>query len=544
MLKLKDSMRPQDHKLVFYKINELYKIHTEFNNELSNPSVKLGATFIKWREKFLIYGAYCANLSKARNTLQELCDTDEQFLNYVQLLEKKSNNGKFKLTDILSVPMQRILKYHLLLENLIENTDVNHEEYNDLRRAREAMVDVAGYINEEARDHEHLDVIANLQESIEWSPDKKVNLVDYGRLIKDGEIKFIAHDDQKTKNRYVFIFDKCILICKQSKGQQFAYRGLINIADFHIDEAQNRTILNKEARWSFHLVKNPNTVYTFTVRSIELKEQMIKAINDALDNIHPANIEQHTSHHFELQTFTKPEQCHHCSKYLKGLIFQGYRCSTCQIAAHKSCLIYTGKCGRPPNHSPTSPPPLPPPPYSFATNNEHSSLRNKLWFVGEMDRDNAQRLLEHRENGTYLVRIRLRCDQADKYALSLKTEDTVKHMKICSKVDASERKYYLSLSKFFNNIEELVNNYQNHSLKENFEGLEENTKLLWPFKQVQVVAIRNFIPQEFEQVPLREGMRIILLAKEGYRDGWWKGKTDSNEIGFFPCNCVVEDLGA
>jgi hypothetical protein len=41
-------------------------------------------------------------------------------------------------------------------------------------------------------------------------------------------------------------------------------------------------------------------------------------------------------------------------------------------------------------------------------------------------------------------------------------------MKICN-TDEQERKYYLSLSKFFSNIEELVLNYQINSLRENFE---------------------------------------------------------------------------
>lgn len=78
------------------------------------------------------------------------------------------------------------------------------------------MIDVCGYINEVARDSEHLDVINNLQETINgWNFTQ--SLSDYGRLLKDANVKIKAHDDHKTKNRYIFIFDKCILICKQLK---------------------------------------------------------------------------------------------------------------------------------------------------------------------------------------------------------------------------------------------------------------------------------------------------------------------------------------
>ncbi|KAK9874864.1 hypothetical protein WA026_005680 [Henosepilachna vigintioctopunctata] len=546
VMRLVTYMRPQDHEIIFYKISELYDVHQDFNKALSrmryDMSVKLSLIFMQWKEKFLVYGPYCANLTKAINTLQELCDNNEEFNKIVEFHEKKANNGKFKLRDVLSVPMQRILKYHLLLEKLIENTDMTHEEYIDLKRAREAMIDVAGYINEAARDKEHLDVISNLQENItEWSAGKDVNLSDYGRLIKDGEIKFKAHDDQKTKNRYVFIFDKCILICKQLKGQQFAFRDLINIAEFHIDEAHNRAILNREARWSynFHLVKNDNvTAYTFFVRSIELKDQMIKAISDALDNIRPTAFKRST-HNFELQTFKNPEQCQYCSKYLKGLIFQGYRCLTCKIVVHKCCLANSGRCGSSVSLSSMSS--SSPSPQNININDDDAALRSKLWFVGEMDRDTAQRVLDRRENGTFLVRIRPKNNEADKYALSLKTDHTVKHMKICSKMDAGEKKFFLSWSKFFNSIEDLIINYQMYSLKENFERLGENTKLRWPYKQIYATVIRKFNPQDHFQVALREGTRIVLLGKEGYRDGWWKGKTDLNEVGYFPSSFVREE---
>lgn len=152
------------------------------------------------------------------------------------------------------------------------------------------------------------------------------------------------------------------------------------------------------------------------------------------DNIRPSAFKR-TTHCFELQTFQKPEQCNHCSKYLKGLIFQGYKCAICRIAVHKNCLssagenftwffcfcwwcMSLGKCGGSSaicsiSSSSSSP-------QNSIINDEDAYLRSKLWFVGEMDRETAQRVLERRENGTYLVRIRPKSAIADKYALSLK----------------------------------------------------------------------------------------------------------------------------
>ncbi|CAG9770575.1 unnamed protein product [Ceutorhynchus assimilis] len=101
--------------------------------------------------------------------------------------------------------MQRILEYHLLLDGL--TTDEHHEEYVELKRAHEAILDIAGYINQAHRHVEHLNVINNLQDNIvDWEHEPVIKLSNYGNLIKDAELKIKAHDDQKTRNRYGVLF--------------------------------------------------------------------------------------------------------------------------------------------------------------------------------------------------------------------------------------------------------------------------------------------------------------------------------------------------
>ena len=55
---------------------------------------------------------------------------------------------------MLAVPMQRILKYHLLLNVMVKATNEGHEDFRSYVQAHEAMIDVAQYINEAKRDSE------------------------------------------------------------------------------------------------------------------------------------------------------------------------------------------------------------------------------------------------------------------------------------------------------------------------------------------------------------------------------------------------------
>ena len=53
--------------------------------------------------------------------------------------------------SILIKPVQRILKYPLMLNELIKCTEVEHSDRVDLMRARDIMTDVASFINESKR---------------------------------------------------------------------------------------------------------------------------------------------------------------------------------------------------------------------------------------------------------------------------------------------------------------------------------------------------------------------------------------------------------
>lgn len=112
-----------------------------------------------------------------------------------------------------------------------------HEDYRGLERAKEAMVDVAQFINEVKRDSEHLVVIQKVGVSFSTNilsvhtiypfPTPQESIIDlklpngndltqYGRLLLDGDLTIKAHEDQKTKHRYAFIFEKLLILVKTS----------------------------------------------------------------------------------------------------------------------------------------------------------------------------------------------------------------------------------------------------------------------------------------------------------------------------------------
>ena len=56
------------------------------------------------------------------------------------------------------------------------------------------------------------------------------------------------------------------------------------------------------------------------------------------------------------------------------------------------------------------------------------------------------------------------------YFLLHRTDNTVKHMRVCRKPIDQVPHYYLSESRFFRSVVELITYYEKTSLSENFEG--------------------------------------------------------------------------
>ncbi|KAL6420434.1 hypothetical protein ACFW04_014438 [Cataglyphis niger] len=534
---LSSLLRPEDSTRIFFGIKELAEIHVGFHSQLrkARNGAVLAQVFLDWREKFLIYGDYCANLTLAQNTLQEICARNEVINQEVIRCQQEANNGKFKLRDILSVPMQRVLKYHLLLDKLVEETPREWvEDYHALTKAREVMVDVAQYINEVKRDSDTLDIIKDIQASIiDWDVPEDAQLKDFGRLLRDGELKVKAHGDQRIKARYAFVFEQVVLICKAGRGDQYCYRETLRLDDYRLEDHIGRRTLGRDSRWSYQWLlvhKQAYTAYTLYARTEEQKQMWIKALQDAMDNVNPAAC-RNTNHKFKLTTFDTPRSCQRCGKFLKGRIFQGYKCEICRLAVHKQCIAHSGRC------VPTAPLLTPPPPLPC-----ERALAAKLWFVGEMGRDAATNKLESREDGTYMLRVRPagqpRLKHETNYALSIKAEGAVKHIRVFKRdVDGADL-YYLSESRFFKSVVELVEYYERASLSENFEKLDQ--RLLWPYRRVLAKALFDFRGSERNQLSLRRGCRVVVLSKEGDAKGWWKGKI-GDQVGFFPKEYVEEE---
>uniref|UniRef100_A0A914QJT1 DH domain-containing protein n=1 Tax=Panagrolaimus davidi TaxID=227884 RepID=A0A914QJT1_9BILA len=199
----------------------------------------IGDVFVKHKSQFLQYSIYCAQMDEARETLDFVEKTEPHARRKIQDLLKESKTD-FRLQDLLSVPFQRLCKYHLLLQNIVDSTTEPSMERERLVAGLNACKDVVDFVNEAIRDDTNQKVIAHIERSIINMDAKGCDFYSYGRLKQDGVAKITDFSDNqsKAKQRYVFIFERILLICKKMKNEIFEFKASYVLSNYSIQDTQ------------------------------------------------------------------------------------------------------------------------------------------------------------------------------------------------------------------------------------------------------------------------------------------------------------------
>lgn len=166
---------------------------------------------------------------------------------------------------------------------------------------------------------------------------------------------------------------------------------------------------------------------------------------------------------------------------------------------------------------------------------------NQPWFAGGMQREQAESELINRKNSTYLVRHR--GHNSNEYAISIKYNNEVKHIKILTK----DGHFQIAENRRFSSIMELIEYYKHHSLKEGFRTLDTN--LQFAFKNREnvgspltpkvigvAIARYDFCSRDMRELSLQEGDLVKIYSKST-TNGWWRGEVNGR-VGWFPSTYV------
>uniref|UniRef100_A0A665XA00 Pleckstrin homology and RhoGEF domain containing G3 n=1 Tax=Echeneis naucrates TaxID=173247 RepID=A0A665XA00_ECHNA len=270
------SIHPEQVCALFGNIEDIYEFNSELLQALDlcdNNPVAVARCFVMKSEYFEIYTQYCTNYPNSVAALTECMRNKSlaKFFRERQALLKRS----LPLGSYLLKPVQRILKYHLLLQEIAKHFDPEEEGYEVVEDAIYTMTGVAWYINDMKRKHEHAVRLQEVQSLLlNW---KGPDLTTYGELVLEGTFKVHRAKNERT----LFLFDRMLLITKR-RGEHYVYKTHISCSTLMLIESAKDSLSFSVTHYKHP--KQPHTVQAKTAEEKKLWAHHIKRI--ILENHH------------------------------------------------------------------------------------------------------------------------------------------------------------------------------------------------------------------------------------------------------------------
>ncbi|KAM6086196.1 rho guanine nucleotide exchange factor TIAM2 isoform 4-T4 [Theristicus caerulescens] len=190
-------------------------------NTLETPSqfrkllFSLGGSFLYYADHFKLYSGFCANHIKVQKVL-ERAKTDSAFKAFLDARNPTKQHSS-TLESYLIKPVQRVLKYPLLLKELVSLTDNESEEHYHLTEALKAMEKVASHINEMQKIYEDYGTVFDQLVADQSGTEKEVTELSMGELLMHSTVSWLNPFPSLGKARKdleltVFVFKRAVIL--------------------------------------------------------------------------------------------------------------------------------------------------------------------------------------------------------------------------------------------------------------------------------------------------------------------------------------------
>ncbi|KAI9484052.1 MAG: hypothetical protein EXX96DRAFT_560649 [Benjaminiella poitrasii] len=214
-LQIQKIVSPDTIHYLFGNLNALvdfqrrFLIQLEEMAEKSPEEQRIGLLFIQLEKPFAVYEPYCANYYSAQDLVVQETPRLQKLADIL--------NPTYQLPSMLIKPIQRICKYPLLLQELVKSTDKNWPYYQETLQSVDAIKRVTEKVNETQRQHENVQAVEELKKRLDdW---KLITIDGYGNLMLQDKLLVSTNlSDNNERELHVFLFEKALLLCKESKG--------------------------------------------------------------------------------------------------------------------------------------------------------------------------------------------------------------------------------------------------------------------------------------------------------------------------------------
>ncbi|VDM63117.1 unnamed protein product [Angiostrongylus costaricensis] len=308
------------------------KLFANISSLIANV-VRKQAPFLK------MYSEYTNNYDRATKTFDEM-KKKKKFADLVREVEKLPECEGLPLSHHLICPVQRVMRYQLLLQEYKKHLTEKDSDYTDADAALQLVLEAASHANEMMKKLDGFGKVVEVQEQLGNS----ISLVSPGReLLKTGTLQKISSTTEKTEDRTIFLFNDIILLAGERKMIglcKYRLRAVFHACHTQICEGDNL-----EREHSFYIRGSDGSG---PQRCVELFSDSQKEKNDWVESI-CAVIEDCRANSATFggnnksslgesnNNYSESRNCADCDTEF-SLFYRGVKCGKCRRKLCKKCF--------------------------------------------------------------------------------------------------------------------------------------------------------------------------------------------------------------
>jgi len=225
------GLSKEDILAVFSNVDVLESCHEELlkiiESRVQNwgENSVIGDVFLTNTGFIKFYRYYVNNYEASLEALEKCKKKSEEFAIYVSNMEQTSQMRNLKLVSFLVTPVQRVMRYSMLLEEVLKKTPKGHPDQEPLRHAVAMTKSMAQYINEKKRNVENLAAFEDFLRGLKGFSGE-VTQNPRRVLLKQGE----AALNTASAHVHLFLFTDLLFITKPAKHDKFAFKSMLVVS--------------------------------------------------------------------------------------------------------------------------------------------------------------------------------------------------------------------------------------------------------------------------------------------------------------------------
>eukprot|EP01127_Copromyxa_protea_P013707 TRINITY_DN3704_c0_g2_i2.p1 TRINITY_DN3704_c0_g2~~TRINITY_DN3704_c0_g2_i2.p1 ORF type:complete len:426 (-),score=92.98 TRINITY_DN3704_c0_g2_i2:46-1323(-) len=278
----KMGVTPVHLQQIFSNIEDIVNLNQRLLEQLHarisdwSDTQKIGDVFSTMTPFLGLYTLYSINFDTANSVYKELMERKD-FRSFIEEVQEKTECLGLAFGAYLIMPIQRIPRYRMLMEDFLKNTSPDHEDHPKLASALAVLLNVAGKVNEAVAEAENRQKMLNVAKKFEGY--KEQGLITPGRsFIMEGDLHKVCRKD--SKKRTFFLFSDILLYTNPSSGK-YKIGTILQLNQVSVEDVPEDT---KGANCTFQIKSNTKS-FSAIAPTPEDKAKWMTAITQRVDEM-------------------------------------------------------------------------------------------------------------------------------------------------------------------------------------------------------------------------------------------------------------------